>query len=315
MFPIGLIFSVRRLHDVGLSGWFYLLYLIPFFSWIFAWSIILKRGQVGANRYAEDPLKLKSRQPSRPVREWTLAVLGSLTVAVAIVSLRIFAFQPFTIPSVSMAPSVNKGDYIIVSKFAYGFSKYSIPFSPPLFHGRIFDHAPQRGDIVVFKLPREPKTDYIKRLIGLPGDRIQIKSSVVFINGRAMARQQVRPPVQPSQDYPTDTFRETTPEGRSYLTNAIRGSESAENTGVYVVPPHCYFVLGDNRDDSIDSRFDPGMGSVPIGPSNCGWDASVDAFIPNDMGAGFVPEEDLVGRAVLALELADHPHLRWLDRP
>jgi len=316
MFPFGFIFSVRRLHDVGLSGWFFLLYCIPFFGSIFAWSILFKRGQVGPNRYADDPLKLKARLPSRPALEWTIAVSGSLVLAVAILSFRIFAFQPFDIPSVAMQPSLNKGDYVIVSKFAYGFSKHSIPFSPPLFQGRILNQAPHRGDIIVFKLPRDPKVDYIKRLIGMPGDRIQIKSGVVFVNGRAMDRQQVgagREDEGGGLTTPVEIYRETTPEGRSYLTDFYGSGRETENTGVYVVPPHCYFMLGDNRDDSIDSRFDPDMQAQARGPSNCGWDPSVDAYIPGDSGVGFVPEENLVGRPVLAVAPNDRPRFRWLD--
>src|SRR5579872_5997782 len=98
--------------------------------------------------------------------------------------LRVLLFQPFTIPSASMEPTLLEGDYIIVSKYSYGFSKHSIPLSPPLFNGRIFFHAPQRGDVIVFKLPRDNKTDYIKRLIGLPGDHVQIKHGVVYINDK-----------------------------------------------------------------------------------------------------------------------------------
>ena len=98
--------------------------------------------------------------------------------------LRVLLFQPFTIPSASMEPNLYQGDYIIVSKFSYGWSRHSIPFSPPIIQGRIFNHAPKRGDIIVFKLPRDNRTDYIKRLIGLPGDKIQIRGGAVFINGK-----------------------------------------------------------------------------------------------------------------------------------
>ena len=103
--------------------------------------------------------------------------------------LRVILFQPFTIPSESMEPALLKGDYIIVSKYSYGWSHHSIPFSPPLFHGRLFERTPKRGDIIVFKLPRDGHTDYIKRLIGLPGDRIQVNNGQVFINGVPVPRQ------------------------------------------------------------------------------------------------------------------------------
>jgi signal peptidase I len=215
-----------------------------------------------------------------------------------------------------MSPTLDVGDYVIVSKFTYGLSKYSIPFSPPLFHGRVFNRAPNRSDIIVFKLPRDPKVDYIKRLVGLPGDRIQIKAGVVYINGRPMDRQRVGEGTVNEGvglTTPTEVYRETTPEGRSYLTNSYGSNGLAENTGVYVVPPRCYFLLGDNRDDSLDSRFDPDMQGKPISPSNCGWDPSVDAYIPAESGVGFVPEENLVGRAVVAVALTDKPQVRWLD--
>jgi signal peptidase I len=249
----------------------------------------------------------------------TLSVWGGLTVVTilaVVFGVQIFAFQAFSTPGSSMEPTLDAGEYLIVSKFAYGFSKYSIPFRPPLFHGRVFNQTPQRGDIVVFKLPRDPKIDYIQRLIGMPGDRVQIKSGVVFINGRPMDRKGLGAGTENEGGgliVPVQKYVETTPEGRSYPINFYGSDGHTENTGVYVVPPHCYFMLGDNRDNSLDSRFDPDMQAQPIGPSNCGWDTSVDALIPADSGVGFVPEENLVGRPVLAMMLADKPHLRWLD--
>ena len=219
--------------------------------------------------------------------------------------LRVLLFQPYTIPSGSMEPNLYQGDYIIVSKYSYGYSKHSIPFSPPLFNGRIFNHAPRRGDIIVFKLPREPNIDYIKRLIGMPGDHLQVRSGVVFINGKALTRQQISGGETDMGEgdgpIPVDRFMETNPEGRSYVTNSIPQNQAAENTGVYVVPPHCYFMMGDNRDNSLDSRFDPGMEGQALGPGNCGWDPTVDAMVPNEQGVGFVPEQNLEGRAQLIL--------------
>src|SRR6478736_4003213 len=112
-------------------------------------------------------------------------VLYALLIALV---LRVLLFQPFTIPSASMEPTLVEGDYIIVSKYSYGFSKHSIPLSPPLFNGRILFQAPNRGDIIVFKLPRDNKTDYIKRLVGLPGDHLQVKRGMVFINNQPIAQ-------------------------------------------------------------------------------------------------------------------------------
>ena len=239
----------------------------------------------------------------------TEAVEIAKTIAYALLialALRIFLFQPYTIPSASMEPNLYEGDYIIVSKYSYGYSKHSIPFSPPLFHGRLFFHAPERGDIIVFKLPREAGTtrvDYIKRLIGLPGDRIQVKNGIVYINGTAIPRTQLGPGMGDVQAgyAPVQRYMEPASNGHRYIIQQDGTNGPADNTGVYVVPPHCYFVMGDNRDNSLDSRFDPDMPVSATGAQTCGWDTAVDQYLPPEAGGGFVPEENLVGRAVLIL--------------
>jgi signal peptidase I len=217
--------------------------------------------------------------------------------------LRVLLFQPFTIPSASMEPNLYQGDYIIVSKYSYGYSKHSIPFSPPIFSGRILSHAPRRGDIVVFKLPREPKIDYIKRLIGLPGDKVQVRAGVVYINGKILARKEL-PSALVDTGYGTiraGRFEETNPEGRKYATQDYGPDSEADNTGVYTVPEGCYFFMGDNRDNSLDSRFDPGISPFKTGSGTCKWDFANDQYIGMQEGVGFVPAENLVGRAQLIL--------------
>jgi len=236
-------------------------------------------------------------------------VIYALLIALV---LRVFLFQPYTIPSASMEPNLFEGDYIIVSKYSYGYSKHSMPFSPPLFHGRIFNHAPQRGDIIVFKLPSEAATtrvDYIKRLIGVPGDHLQVKNGQVYINDKVLPW--TAPPnmghLPASEDncggdLPPQRHLETAPTGRQYVIQKFADCGMANNTAVYVVPPHCYFMMGDNRDNSLDSRFDPATPSSMTGSATCGWNPSVDAEVQSsEPGVGFVPEEDLVGRARFVL--------------
>src|SRR5882757_6003560 len=131
-----------------------------------------------------------SKAPSSPRSRATneLVEVGKTVFYALLIALvlRVLLFQPFTIPSASMEPTLLEGDYIIVSKYSYGFSKHSIPLSPPLFHGRILGREPTRGDVIVFKLPRDNHVDYIKRLVGLPGDRLQVKHGTVYINDKPL---------------------------------------------------------------------------------------------------------------------------------
>src|SRR5215468_7133484 len=153
------------------------------------------------------------------VVEIVKTVVYALLIALV---LRVLLFQPFTIPSASMEPNLYQGDYIIVSKYSYGYSRHSIPFSPPLFSGRLFFQPPQRGDIVVFKLPRDGHTDYIKRLIGLPGDRIQMKGGLLYLNGNLVPRKFMGTTKEDSgYGFIRDiaVYRETLPGGRTFLTN------------------------------------------------------------------------------------------------
>ena len=210
-------------------------------------------------------------KPENSFWETVKVVIQALILAGLI---RTVLVQPFTIPSGSMMPTLLVGDYIFVNKFAYGYSKYSLPFSPDLFNGRIFGSDPKRGDIVVFRFPPNPSIDYIKRCVGLPGDRIQMKNGVLYVNGQAV------PKVADgafNSDYAKDpgqnipVFRETLPNGVTYDTLDESPDTLGDNTREFIVPPGHYFMMGDNRDNSADSRFD----------------------------VGYVPAENLVGKASL----------------
>ncbi len=229
--------------------------------------------------------------------------LGKTVVYALLIAfvLRVVLFQPFTIPSASMEPTLLVGDYIIVSKFAYGWGRHSIPLNPPLGQARLLYQAPKRGDIIVFKLPRDGRTDYIKRLIGLPGDKIQVTHGVLHINGQAVQREKLGPGVlDPDSPVPSVTeFKETLPNGKTFVTNSWGPNGGADNTAVYTVPQGCFFMMGDNRDDSVDSRFDPG--EIAPGEASCPWNSDVDAHISPDLGVGFLPASDLVGRADIIL--------------
>ncbi len=218
--------------------------------------------------------------------------------------LRVILFQPYTIPSASDEPNLYRGDYIIVTKWSYGWSKSSIPFSPPLFEGRILFTPPKRGDIIVFKLPSSGHVDFIKRLVGLPGDRIQVKHGSLFINDKPVQEKFLGPGMGnlPGGWQRVNLYQETNPEGRNYRIQKSPGFESAGDTGVYVVPQHCYFMMGDNRDNSLDSRFDPGLSPDDPKLGGCGWNSGLDERgSATRAGVGFVPEVNLVGRARLIL--------------
>jgi signal peptidase I len=231
-----------------------------------------------------------------------------LTLVILAWALRTFVFAPFSIPSGSMLPTLYIGDYLVVAKWPYGFSRYSLPFGFPEFSGRMFEHLPQRGDVVVFRHPTE-NADLIKRVIGLPGDTIELRGGEVILNGKRMPRQALQPyalPISantPCKVVPPATafvstigdrqyclypaYRESLPGGPSYTVLDQVASE-ADDFPPTSVPAGHVFLMGDNRDDSLDSRF-----PAPEG------------------GVGMVPVENLIGRATVTFWSTDGSASYW----
>ena len=191
----------------------------------------------------------------------------SSAVVIALV-VRSFVFEPFNIPSGSMIPTLLVGDYLFVSKFSYGYSRYSLAFSPNLFSGRVMARQPERGDVAVFRKPKENKVDYIKRVIGLPGDHIQMVNGILVINGTPVERQRIADFVDKDRDgiiVRAPQYIETLPNGKQHRIIEYFGDNGpADNTIEYVVPEDHYFMMGDNRDNSQDSRFLDQVGYVPF---------------------------------------------------
>lgn len=202
--------------------------------------------------------------------------------AVALILMVVFRtlfFQPYTIPSASMEPNLYEGDYIIVSKWDYGYSKYSSVVPLPI-SGRIFDTQAKRGDIVVFKLPHDNKTDYIKRVIGLPGDRVQMIDNRLYLNGTMVPSTDLGLAISPKdlESYAPAKLIEEDFDGKVHKVQDFIEDGDVDNTIEYIVPEKHYFVMGDNRDNSQDSRY-----------------------IKGPSGVGFVPYENLEGRATIVL--------------
>ena len=217
---------------------------------------------------AKDPTSLTTN-PVDKVKEFFRFLI---TLVVVVFGVRIFIFEPFSIPTGSMIPSLLVGDYLIVSKFTYGLSRYSFPFGAkiPYFKGRILDfHKPQRGDVVVFRAPETPNIDYIKRVVGLPGDQLQVRGGRLYVNDQPALLKKVGPYVEQAEQggkiVEAEKYIETLSNGKShpFIKEYPFGDGPVDDTPVYVVPEGHYFMMGDNRDNSLDSRYLHQMGYIP----------------------------------------------------
>jgi len=225
-------------------------------------------------------------------RESLTAIAYALVIALVV---RTFLYQPFHIPSGSMKSTLLVGDYLFASKFSYGYSRFSLPFAFIPFSGRLFGAEPKRGDVVIFKLPRDGSTDYVKRVIGLPGDEILVRAAIVYVNGKALPQVRAGEYVGPEeQRRPKPRYVETLPNGITHYVLHWQREADLDNAGPFKVPAGHYFMMGDNRDDSVDSR----VSSLRY-------------------GVGFVPYENLIGRAeVVFFSIAvDDPNALRLTSP
>jgi signal peptidase I len=236
----------------------------------------------------------KTEPPPESMGEFVRTIVFAVLIALVI---RTFLFEPFNIPSSSMVPTLLVGDYLFVSKYSYGYAgrgTFSWGWGPvsitlPPYEGRVFENQePKRGDVIVFKWPKDNQTDYIKRLIGLPGDHVQMKDGMLYINGKVVPREQLpEPTTEPGEPPSTDVtdYLEHLPDGPTHLIRKENGvSDPLDNTPEFIVPPHHYFMMGDNRDNSADSRSPTG-------------------------DVGYVPEENLVGKArIIFFSLDEDTH-------
>jgi signal peptidase I len=239
--------------------------------------------------------KTKTETEPSQIAETVKTIVWAAVIAVGI---RTFAYEPFSIPSGSMIPTLLIGDYLFVSKTAYGYSRFSFPWGIVPVEGRVWADTPERGDVIVFRPPGEPQTDFIKRVIGLPGDRIQVKEGILQINGEPVKREAIED-FAGADGIPRRQYLETLPGGvQHHIIEETGDNGRYDNTPIYVVPQGHYFMMGDNRDGSADSR-EQRLGNG-VGPNDEITDAS-------QLGkVGFVPFENLIGPAKILFWSYDH---------
>jgi signal peptidase I len=230
------------------------------------------------NDHAMAAARASGKKKDEGIWETVKVIIQALLIAFVV---RTFLYQPFNIPSGSMYPTLKIGDYLFVSKLSYGYGKYSFNFGlntfsgntiikccPVDFPGRKFlADTPKRGDVAVFKLPTDTNIDYIKRVIGLPGDRIQMKDGVLYINDVAVKKERIEDYIDQDSEFggrPVPQYLETLPNGVQYHVLDSNPNGDLDNTDIYVVPENHYFMMGDNRDNSLDSRVLSHVGYVPI---------------------------------------------------
>ncbi|MDB5707912.1 MAG: family signal peptidase [Sphingomonas bacterium] len=260
---------------------------------------------------AVDPATTLAEPAPKPRSETRDTIFFLVKLIIAVLIFRSFVISPFNIPSQSMLPRLYIGDYLFVSKWNYGFSRWSLPFGMPLIPGRVFGRDPARGDVVVFRGPPGEDHDVIKRVIGLPGDSIQVRHGQLILNGTAIPRERVADFTVPiSPNYPAGSecpaefvdndakgtpicrymqFRETLPNGKSYMVLDRGEMPDRDDTNVYSVPAGTVFVMGDNRDDSGDSRFP----------------APADVMPGQQSGMGYIPMDRIEGKAVVTFFSTD----------
>lgn len=246
--------------------------------------------EISPNRTKKAPLPTMARKTDTEPSQILETVKTIFWAAVIAVVIRTFAYEPFSIPSGSMIPTLLIGDYLFVSKTAYGYSRFSFPWGVVPLEGRVWADAPERGDVIVFRPPGEPQTDFIKRLIGLPGDTVQVKEGLLYINGEPVKRERIEDFVNKDNGLASPQYIETLPGGVAHHIIETRGDQGEyDNTPIYVVPQGHYFMMGDNRDSSSDSRVLAGL--MP-------GDLNLRITDPAQLGnVGFVPAENLIGPA------------------